>query len=151
VSLANFIRAAIAGVIATAVMAMTGWWQRGIGLGQVDVGEALSRNMGHHFVWGQGTFLAAGVILALVYAQWVFPRLPGTAVTKGLLYGAAFAAVAVVVAAPVIGAGSAEPFGFFYSKMANPAAMIGGSVLACVAYGLALGLSYQPGPEPTRA
>ncbi len=49
---ANFLRAVVAGFIATYVMTMTGFWQAGIGLPKMDPAGLMARQMGQAYGWG---------------------------------------------------------------------------------------------------
>lgn len=140
----NFLRAVVAGVIATYVMTMTGFWQAGIGLPKMDPAGMMAAQMGQGYGWGQAAHFLNGIILALIYARWFYGRLPGARLVKGAIYGviATIAAVAVVV--PLISASLPHPVGIFFGNTPMPGAMLFGALVGHLAYGVALGLTYTP-------
>ena len=146
-SQANFLRAVVAGFIATYVMTMTGFWQAGIGLPRMDVGAMLAGNMGHSYNWGQTAHFLNGILMGLVYAQWLYGRLPGVPLVKGILFGIMATVAAGLVVVPIITASMENPAGVFFSKTPMPGAMIMGSLAVHLAYGIALGLTYRPAEE----
>ncbi len=141
---ANFLRAVVAGFIATYVMTMTGFWQAGIGLPKMDPAGLMAMQMGQAYGWGQAAHFLNGIILALIYAQWFYGRLPGGGLVKGIIYGvlATIAAVAVVI--PLISASTANPAGIFFTNTPMPGAMLLGALAGHLGYGVALGLAYTP-------
>ncbi|GBD39161.1 hypothetical protein HRbin37_01428 [bacterium HR37] len=135
----NFMRSVLAGFIATYVMTMTGFWQAGLGLPKIDVGAMLAANMGHTYAWGQLAHFINGIILALIYAKWLYKVLPGHRVVKGIIYGIITTIAAGLVVVPL-----ASPAGVFFTRTPNPAIMIIGSLVIHLAYGFTLGVIYCP-------
>lgn len=133
-----FIRATIAGLIATFVMTLTGFWIDGIGLPQMDVGAMLAESSDHGWTWGNLAHFVNGVLLALIYVQWIRPNLPGNWIVKGIVYGILTTLAAAIVVAPL-----AAGVGIFFSKTPMPVAMTIASTIVHLAYGLALALSYE--------
>jgi uncharacterized membrane protein YagU involved in acid resistance len=133
-----FFRATIAGLIATFVMTMTGFWVDGIGLPQMDVGATLAESSDHGWTWGNLAHFINGVLLALIYVQWVRPNLPGNWIVKGIAYGILATLASAIVVAPL-----AAGAGIFFSKTPIPVAMTTASTIVHLAYGLALALSYE--------
>ena len=141
---ANFLRAVVAGFIGTYVMTMTGFWQAGIGLPKMDPAGLMAANMGQRYGWGQAAHFLNGIILALIYARWVYGRLPGAPVVRGILFGLVATIGAVVVVVPLISASMETPVGIFFTKTPMPGAMLLGALVGHLGYGVALGLIYTP-------
>lgn len=146
----NFLRAITAGFIATFVMTVTGFWQAGIGLPKFDVGSMLAANMGHGYGWGQAAHFIDGMLLALIYARWLYRVLPGPVLVRGILYGIITTVAAGVIVVPLITASLAEPAGFFFARTPMPGMMILGSLIIHLAYGIILGILYIPAEESLR-
>lgn len=146
----NFLRAVTAGFIATFAMTMMGFWQAGIGLPKFDVGALLAANMGHEYGWGQAAHFIDGMLLALIYARWLYGMLPGPALVKGIVYGIIATIAAQVVVVPLVTAPLAEPAGFFFARTPMPGMMMLGSLIIHLAYGITLGILYIPAEEASR-
>jgi uncharacterized membrane protein YagU involved in acid resistance len=142
----NFLRAAIAGLIATYVFTMAGFWQVGIGLPKVDVGQMLADNMGRSYIWGQAAHFINGVLLALIYA-WLYRWLPGPGVVKGLLYGILAMIAAGLAIVPLVTASMPAPAGIFFTQTPDPGMMSLGALVAHLLYGITLGIAYRPVEE----
>src|SRR5678815_3325560 len=90
----NTMRAAAAGFIGTAVMTALLLVEPSVGLPKIAIGQILSTSLGlasAHLTIGPALgwilHFLIGALLALVYAA-VFDRwLPGTPLTRGMLYG----------------------------------------------------------------
>ncbi len=143
----NFLRAMVAGFIATYVMTMTGFWQAGIGLPKMDPAGMMAAQMGQGYGWGQAAHFLNGIILALIYARWLYGLLPGAPLLKGVLFGIMATIAAVVAVVPLISASMPTPVGIFFSNTPMPGAMLLGALIGHLAYGVALGLAYCPAEE----
>src|SRR4026208_1202335 len=87
-------RAAAAGLIGTAVMTALLLIEPSVGLPKIAMGQVLSTSLGFtsaHLTIGPALgrvpHFVIGLLLALVYAAVFDRRLPGTALSRGLLYG----------------------------------------------------------------
>lgn len=135
-----------AGLVATFVMTMTGFWQSGLGLPAVDVGAMLAGSMnGAHaaaepygVAAGNLVHLANGVILALIFVAFLQRRLPGGWILQGVIYALLTTLAAVVVVAPL-----AAGVGIFFSNTPMPGAMTLASTVVHLAYGLSLTLALE--------
>ena len=134
----QFLRAILSGFFATFVMTIAGYWQLGLGLPRVDAGGVLAQNARRSELWGSYAHYMNGIILALGYARWLEPLLPGPAALKGLSYGVATSLLADGLVMPLI-----DPrVGPFFAKTPRPARLRTASLLVHLAYGLALGVFY---------
>lgn len=136
----DWLQAIVVGLLATHVMNVTGFWQAGLGLMQMDVGAMLAANMGQGYVWGQLAHYLNGIVLAVIYARWIMAILPGGPVAKGLAYGLLTTVAAGIIVAPL-----AAEAGIFFTNAPNPGLMVLSSLTAHLAYGLAVALAYRPG------
>jgi uncharacterized membrane protein YagU involved in acid resistance len=134
----NAKRAVVAGLVGT--MAMTALWlvEPKLGLDRLAAGDMLSSllavvtayaSLGP--VLGWALHFTVGIVLALFYAILVRDRLPGSPLTRGLLYGVMIFIVAQVLFMPLVGAG-------VFSR--GDASMLLGSFIGHLAYGGILGL-----------
>ncbi len=89
----RFWRTVVAGLIATYVMVMTGFWQSGLGLAAIDVGAMIAGSMtaAHPdapYTLGAGNLVhfANGITLALVCVAFLQERVPGNWIVQGLVY-----------------------------------------------------------------
>ena len=139
----DWLRAIVVGVLATHVMSMVGFWRAALGIPKGDVGAMLAANMGQDYVWGQLAHYFNGVLLALIFAGWLYPLLPGSGLAKGLAYGLITTVVAMLVVVPL-----ASPAGIFFTNTPSPGLMVLGGLLSHLAYGAVLGLGYRPKPVP---
>ncbi len=80
----QFWKTVVAGLIATYVMTMTGFWQSGLGLATLDVGAMITGSMTaahpdapYTLVAGNLVHFANGIILALVWVAFLQERVPG--------------------------------------------------------------------------
>jgi uncharacterized membrane protein YagU involved in acid resistance len=140
-----FWKTIIAGVVATFVMTMTGFWQHGIGIRPVDIGAMLTANMTsahpgtpYSLVAGNLAHLANGVILAFLWVAIFRQYVPGSWLVHGFVYGVALALAASVVYFPLI-----ADVGVFFSGTSAPGAMLLASTIVYLAYGFALALSLE--------
>ena len=90
----NGSRAAIAGLIGAAVMTALLLIEPSVGLPKIAMGEVLSTALGlgsAHLATGPALgwllHFIVGIVLALIYARYFDQRLPGSPLTRGLLYG----------------------------------------------------------------
>ncbi|MFW6090168.1 MAG: hypothetical protein ACODAB_10470, partial [Gemmatimonadota bacterium] len=133
----TFYRATVAGLIATFVMTLTGFWMSGLGLPQLDVGGMIAESTGHGWTWGNFAHFVNGALLALIYVQWVRDRLPGNALVRGIGYGILTTLAAAIVVVPL-----AADAGIFFSNTPMPGAMVAASTVAHLAFGLSLEIAY---------
>ena len=108
----NGSRAAIAGVIGAAVMTALLLIEPSVGLPKIAMGEVLSTALGlgsAHLATGPALgwllHFIVGIVLALIYARYFDQRLPGSPLTRGLLYGVLVFLVAQLVFMPLVGGG----------------------------------------------
>ncbi|MFB6285831.1 MAG: hypothetical protein ABEK03_04540 [Candidatus Bipolaricaulia bacterium] len=135
----DWLQAIVVGLLATHIMTLTGFWQAGLGLNQMDVGAMLAANMDHGYVWGQLAHYLNGIVLAVIYARWVMGLLPGGPFARGLAYGLLTTVAAGIIVAPL-----AANAGIFFTAVPNPGLMVLSSLTAHLAYGLAVALAYRP-------
>lgn len=145
----------VAGLIATFVMTMTGFWQAGLGLPAVDVGAMLTGSMNaahgdgglYGPVAGNLAHLANGILLALIFVVFLQRRLPGGWLVQGVIYAVLTTLAAALVVVPL-----AAGAGVFFSNTPMPGRMTAASAVIHLAYGLALTLSLEAaGVGSTRA
>ena len=108
----NASRAAAAGLIGTAVMTALLLIEPSVGLPKIAMGQVLSTSLGlasAHLATGPALgwllHFLVGTVLALIYARYFDQRLPGTPLTRGLLYGVLVFLVAQLVFMPLVGGG----------------------------------------------
>ena len=138
-------RAVVAGLIGTT--AMTALWlvEPKLGLARFAAGDMLSSllavmtayaSLGPALGWG--LHFAVGIILALLYAARFMGRLPGSPLTRGLLYGCLIFLIAQLLFMPLVGAG-------MFSR--GDPSMLLGSLIGHLAYGGLVGLICGTPPE----
>lgn len=136
----------VAGVVATFVMTMTGFWQAGLGLPPVDVGAMLAGSMnGAHadgqpygLVAGNLAHFANGVVLALIFVAFLQQRLPGGWLLQGLAYAVLTTLAAALVVVPL-----AAGAGIFFTNTPMPGQMTLASTVVHLAYGISLTLALE--------
>ena len=143
-SLSVFWRTLIAGVVATFVMTMTGFWQHGIGLRAVDFGATLAANMTsphagtpYSVFAGNLAHFGIGVVFALLWVALFRLYVQGSWLVHGFAYGVALAILASLIGFPLF-----ADTGVFFSHTAAPGMMFVSILVMHLAYGytLALGL-----------
>jgi uncharacterized membrane protein YagU involved in acid resistance len=141
-------RAALAGLVATAVMTALWLVEPQIGLARLAVGNILSSLLAVATAYGSvgpavgwTIHLVVGVTLALVYAAAFVGRLPGPPITRGLLYGLLIFLLAQLVFVPLVGAGT-------FSRGDPP--MLIGSLMGHLVYGGLIGAIYGRGSRGSR-
>lgn len=133
----NFVRAAVAGILGTAVMTAVGLYAAPMmGMPPMNPAAMLAGQMGGSTVMGWIAHLMIGVTLAEVYAV-VAGSLPGPVVVRGALYGVAPWLLLQVAVMPMMGMG-------LFSGAMSPAM---GSLLGHIIYGAVVGVVYG---EPHR-
>lgn len=143
----NFIRATVAGFLATFTFTMAGFWGVGIGLPKIDVGALMAASMGHAYGWGQTAHFLNGIVLALIYAFWLYHWLPGPRLVKGFVYGILTTIAAGLIVVPLASTAAQEPSGIFFANAPNTGLMILAALIVHLVYGLTLGALYKPVPE----
>ena len=140
----NFGRAALAGIIGTAMMTVVGLYAAPMmGIPAMNPAEMLAGQMGGSAVMGWIAHFMIGVIFAGAYAV-VAGSLPGPVVVRGALFALAPWLLAQVVAMPMMGMG-------LFSGAMNLAM---GSLIGHVIYGGVVGVVYgepSAGPAPVSA
>ena len=136
----NLSRAAVAGLIGTAAMTALLLVEPSIGLPKIAMGQVLSTSLGlttaHLSIGpalGWALHFLIGMALAVIYAGAFDRRLPGTAVVRGMLYGALVFVVAQVVFMPLVGGG-------VFSR--GDSELLAGSLLGHLLYGAVIGWTY---------
>ncbi len=141
----RFWKTVVAGLIATYVMTMTGFWQSGLGLAPIDVGAMTAGSMTaahpdvpYTLVAGNLAHFANGVILALIWVAFLQERIPGNWIVQGLIYALIAQLGAWIVVAPL-----AFGVGFFFLKTPTPGWLMLSTLVVHLAYGLSLTLSLK--------
>jgi uncharacterized membrane protein YagU involved in acid resistance len=136
----NAARAAAAGLIGTGVMTALLLVEPSVGLPKIAMGQVLSTSLGlisAHLTIGPAVgwilHFIVGILLALVYAAVFDRRLPGPALTRGLLYGVLVFVVAQLVFMPLVGGG-------VFSR--GDVELLAGSLLGHLVYGGLIGWIY---------
>ena len=128
----NWMKAAIAGIVATLVMTMVGVWGAPMmGMPAMNPADMLAMKMGNNIMLGWAGHLMIGVILALIYAK-VGGMLRGPAPIRGAVFAIAPWLVAQVMVMPMMG------MGLFSGSMT----MAVGSLIGHLVYGATLGAIY---------
>ena len=103
-----------------------------MGLPKMDIAAMLGRMLGG---WSMGMtvhFINGTIIFPLIYAYFLFGRLPGSPYLKGILWGVTLWVLAQLVVMPMMGAGI---FGLKMAGMMSAA----GSLVGHAVYGTLLG------------
>jgi uncharacterized membrane protein YagU involved in acid resistance len=136
----NVSRAAVAGLLGTAAMTALLLVEPSIGLPKIAMGQVLSTSLGlttAHLSIGPALgwvlHFCVGMALAVIYAAAFDRRLPGSAVVRGMLYGALVFVVAQVVFMPLVGGG-------IFSR--GDSELLAGSLLGHLLYGGIVGWTY---------
>jgi uncharacterized membrane protein YagU involved in acid resistance len=136
----NVTRAAVAGLLGTAAMTALLLVEPSIGLPKIAMGQVLSTSLGlttAHLSIGPALgwvlHFCIGMALAVIYAAAFDRRLPGSAVVRGMLYGALVFVVAQVVFMPLVGGG-------VFSR--GDSELLAGSLLGHLLYGGIVGWTY---------
>jgi len=144
----NLTRAAAAGAIATATMTTLLLIEPAVGLPEIAIGQLLSSSLSlptaHLSVGPAGGWLIhflVGIGWAIGYAGLVGPRLRGSPLARGLIFGILVFLVGQALFLPLVSAG-------FFSR-GNPS-MLAGSLLGHLVFGGVLGWIYgDPGGRNT--
>jgi len=150
-----YTRAAVSGFVATFVMTVTGLWMAGVGLPRMDVGAMVLAGMNGpleegasptyaSIAWGQAAHFLNGIVLAFIYAMWLYRPLPGPDLVKGVIYGVLTTLAAGVVVVPIITAAAGQPSGILMTNAPDTFIRIVGSLVVHLAYGVTLGIAYKP-------
>jgi uncharacterized membrane protein YagU involved in acid resistance len=128
----NWKRAAIAGLIGTAVMTAAGIFVAPVmGLPAMNPAAMLAPQMGGVLLLGWVAHFMIGTILALIYAA-VASYIPGAPAARGALYGVAPFLLAQIVVMPMMG----------MPVFSGSAGMALGSLFGHIVYGGVLGAIY---------
>lgn len=136
----NAARAAAAGLVGTGVMTALLLVEPSVGLPKIAMGQVLSTSLGAasaHLTIGPAVgwvlHFVIGMMLALAYAAYFDRRLPGTPLTRGMLYGVLVFVAAQLVFMPLVGGG-------VFSR--GDAELLAGSLLGHLVYGGLTGWIY---------
>jgi len=128
----NWTKAAVAGVVGTAVMTLVGLYVAPMmGIPKMNPAVMLAGAMGGNMALGWTGHLMIGVILAGIYAL-VAAKLPGPAWGRGALYGLAPWLAAEIVVIPMMG----------MPLFSGSAALAMGSLIGHLVYGGVVGAIY---------
>lgn len=147
--------AVIAGLVATHVATITGYWYHGIGLPNLDWNRANGAQLlpggseQAQFISGALFHYGTGVCFALLYAFTIHPALPwrDTAVgntAKAVVFGLGLAVVSATIMVPLVFFPQLDP-GFFSHNLGFE--MVLGIFLWHLIYALHLGAIYNPLPQ----
>src|SRR5580765_4321212 len=142
----NPTRAAAAGLVGTGVMTALLLVEPSVGLPKIAMGQVLSTSLGlasAHLAIGPALgwviHFVIGILLALIYAGVFDRRLPGTPLTRGMLYGTLVFVVAQLVFMPLVGGG-------VFSR--GDVELLTGSLLGHLVYGGLIGWIYGGNQVP---
>ena len=134
----NINKAIIAGVAATAVMSLVAMFVAPMmGMPKMDFGTMLGTNnpmMAMPYAAGWMIHFVLGIIMAIVYAKFLFGKLPGNGILQGIIYGLILFVLAQVLVVPMMGNGV-----FSGGNMQ----MIMGSLIGHIVFGAVLGAVYS--------
>ena len=149
--------ALLAGLVATHIATVLGFWMGGFGLVRLDWNTANGKvyvpkeSPLSQFLIGGGMHYVDGIVFAVLFAVAIHPRLPwpdtGVGnVVKGLVFGTILAVIALAIRTPLIyGPARAADAGVFSSGFGWK--YIVGVFLFHWIYGAHVGLIYSPLPE----
>lgn len=126
-------RSIVGGVAGTVVMTMVMYLVAPMMGVHMDIAEMLGSMLGNS--WSAGLMMHAlngAIVFSLIYAYFLYERLPGTPVIRGATWGVILWLLAQVVVMPMMGAG------FFSFAMGGMMAAVG-SLVAHLMYGGVLG------------
>lgn len=145
-----FWRTVISGIIATFVMTAAGFFQAGIGLPAIDVGNMLldSFNGAHEgdpytLIAGNLAHFANGVILALIWVAFLQKKIPGNWFIQGIIYAVITTVAAGLIVVPLATAAAGMGAGILFFNTPMPGIMILGSLVIHIFYGITLTLSLK--------
>lgn len=126
-------RAIAAGAVGTAAITMLMLGAPLMGMPKMPIGEMLGSFLRIGSTAGWAMHVVIGLGLAVIYAGWFAPRLPGGPTLRGAIYGFGVFLLAQLVVTPMMGGG-------VFSGGNMP--MIGGSLLGHLVYGALVGAVY---------
>lgn len=132
----NVGRAALAGIVGTAVMTLMTVMAGAMGM-EMDIPGMLSGFMGTPIIAGWIAHFMIGAVLALIYAAGFASWLPGPPWLRGAVYGVFPFLLAQLAVMPVMG------MGVFTSGAPNALMMVGGSLMGHLVYGAIVGAIYR--------
>lgn len=133
----DLLRAIGAGIAGTAVMTVVGLWVAPImGMPAMNPAEMLAGAMGGSPVLGWMGHFMIGIVLAVIYAAFAAPVLPGHPAVRGALFGLAPFLLAQIAVMPMMG------MPVFSGSMV----MAMGSLIGHLVYGAVVGVAYGPVP-----
>ena len=132
----NYLKVFLVGLIATGVM--TGFMALApyIGLPNMNAGEILGSMFGGNRIIGWAEHFVAGIIFAFIYAKFVNRLLPvENNIARGAIYGILLFILSEIVFTAI------NVLGYLsWHQKESMALMVFGEVLACLLYGMVLGI-----------
>lgn len=126
-------RAVVAGFVATLAMIFLGFIATQLGAPFLDWSRALGGFFGDNPWFGYFSFLAVGVVIAMVYVGLFHDRLPGTSWKRGLFFAVLLWLITGVLFSPLF------HMGFFMGSV-----MVAlGTLVSYMVYGAILGFIYD--------
>lgn len=146
----TFFRTVIAGFIATFAMAMISFLLGGVGFPVIDIGHILTKSFNHvhptepyHIIWGNLAYNIGGILLALLWVEFLQNKIPGNRFVQGVLYGIIISIVAGLVVSPFVSMAAGESFGIFYTNTWFPGKLLIAGLIMHISYGLTLMLGLK--------
>ncbi len=134
----NTSKAIIAGVVATAVMSIVAMFVAPMmGMPKMDFGTMLGSNnpmMAMPYAAGWMIHFVLGIIMAIIYAKFLYGKLPGNGVLQGIIYGLILFMLAQIMVMPMMGNGL-----FSGGNMQ----LLMGSMIGHIVFGATLGAVYN--------
>ncbi len=141
----TFWRTVISGFIATYTMMMIAFLQSVLGLPVIDVGYFLTEvfNMVHEgepygILWGNVAYYIIGILLALIWVEFLAKRINMHWSLQGLIYGVLITLLAALVVSPLVSEAGGDPFGLFYASTWFPFRTFVAGLIMHLGYGLVL-------------
>lgn len=136
----NLGRGLLAGAVGTAAMTMLMLGAPLMGMPKMPLGEMLGGFLHIGTAAGWAMHVVIGLVLALIYGGWFATRLPGVPWLRGAIYGLGVFLLAQIVVTPMMGGGV-----FSGGNMA----MIAGSLMGHLVYGVLVGAVYGSAATPS--
>ena len=134
----NILKAIIAGISATAAMSIIAMFVAPMmGMPKMDFGTMLGSNnpmMPMPYAAGWMIHFVMGVIMAIVYAKFLYGKLPGNGILQGIIYGLILFILAQSMVMPMMGKGMFS---------GGDVQLIMGSMIGHIVFGATLGATYR--------
>jgi hypothetical protein len=151
--------AIVAGLVATHIATITGYWYHAIGLPAMDWPRANGAQLVPktseltQFIVGGVFHYGTGVCFALLYVLTIHPRLPWRDTTRGnlakaMLFALGLAVISALIMVPLVFYPAYHP-GFFSLNLGIKT--VAGIFLWHIVFGIHLGAIYNPLPQPQAA